>query len=53
MTAPLALVPLADEDGAALADPGLLAQWQRFVDRQRDSQLLLCAPVAAEKEQQA
>ncbi len=53
MTALLALVPLADEDGAALADPGLLAQWQRFVDRQRDSQLLLCAPVAAEKEQQA
>jgi len=53
MTALLALVPLADEDGAALAEPGLLAQWQRFVDRQRDSQLLLCAPVAAEKEQQA
>jgi len=29
-----------------LADPQLLAQWQRFVDRQRDSQLLLCAPRA-------
>ncbi len=53
VTALLALVPLADEGGEALADAGLLAQWQRFVDRQRDSQLLLCAPVAAEKEQQA
>ena len=53
MTALLALVPLADEGGEALADAGLLAQWQRFVDRQRDSQLLLCAPVAAEKEQEA
>ena len=40
----LALVPLADEQGAALTDAGLLAQWQRFVDRQGDSQLLLCAP---------
>ncbi len=49
----LALVPLADEDGTALADSGLLAQWQRFVDRQRDSQLLLCAPAAVEKEQEA
>lgn len=46
VTALLALVPLADEEGAALADPQLLAQWQRFVDRQRDSQLLLCAPRA-------
>ena len=53
VTALLALVPLADEGGEALADAGLLAQWQRFVDRQRDSQLLLCAPVAAEKEQEA
>lgn len=40
----LALVPLADEQGAALTDAGLLAQWQRFVDRQGDSHLLLCAP---------
>lgn len=40
----LALVPLADEAGSALRDEGLLAQWQRFVDRQGDSQLLLCAP---------
>ena len=40
----LALVPLADEQGTALTDAGLLAQWQRFVDRQGDSHLLLCAP---------
>lgn len=40
----LALVPLADDHGSALTDPALLAQWQRFVDRQRDSQLLLSAP---------
>ncbi|MCG8393553.1 MAG: DUF2868 domain-containing protein [Pseudomonadales bacterium] len=39
----LALVPVADEEGAPLAD-SLLAQWQRFVDRQHDANLLLCAP---------
>ena len=40
----MALVPLADEQGEALTDPGLLAQWQRFVERQQDTSLLLCAP---------
>ena len=40
----LALVPLADEAGGVLADPGLLAQWQRFVARQQDAHLRLCAP---------
>lgn len=40
----LALVPLADEQGEALKDAGLLAQWQRFVERQNDSLLLLSAP---------
>jgi hypothetical protein len=42
----LALVPLADEEGAALTDRGLQAQWQRFVERQQDPHLLLCAPEA-------
>lgn len=41
----LALVPVADEQGRPLTDPGLLAQWQRFVERQNDARLLLCAPM--------
>ncbi|MZR63203.1 DUF2868 domain-containing protein [Alcanivorax sp. DP30] len=42
----LALVPLADEQGDPLADAGLLSQWQRFIERQKDANLLLCAPKA-------
>ncbi|MCK0154398.1 DUF2868 domain-containing protein [Alcanivorax sp. S6407] len=39
----IALVPLADEQGGELADETLLAQWQRFIERQKDANLLLCA----------
>ena len=39
----LALVPLADEQGGELTDEKLLAQWQRFIERQKDASLLLCA----------
>ena len=40
----IVLLPLAADDQTALVDGALLAQWQRFVDRQGDSHLLLCAP---------